>query len=144
MPTNSTEKGYTLAEVLLAIFFAIVIFLTLVGLGLTTLAGGQKTSDLSLAQSAAHELLESAIYEASDLPGSAFWLSTSDSNPYSLSQVASGRQAYTVALYLSDATDPGTPTLKRCRIRLSWWGGESDRAGYGQLHTEAVRYVSKP
>lgn len=136
-------RGFSLAEVMLAVALAAVVVLTLVALGLTALTGNQKSGDLSIAQSTAHQLLEVEIYNAQQNSASPLWTANDDANPWKTSQVTQGKEQYTVALYAVDVSDAAVPNLKRCRLRLSWWSGES-RQGYGALHTEAVRFASRP
>ena len=138
------SKGYTLAEVLLALALAVVVVLTLVGLSLTAHTGNQKSSDLMAAQSLAHQWLEEEIYAAQGIPGAAIWAANSETNPYQEKRTMVGHSEYLSAFYSSDVTDPGMPSLKKCHLRVSWWNGAEGRPGYGRLYTEATRYVSKP
>ena len=134
-------RGYSLAEVLLALGLAAIVVLALVGLSLTALRGNQKSVDLTLADGLANSVLSQQIYQAQSTPGASFWLSNSDTNPYSQSSNSVGNQDYVLSLYVSDSN--AAAGLKRCRLRVDWWGGD-DRQGYGRLHTEAVRLVSLP
>ncbi len=134
-------RGYSLAEVLLALGLASVLALTMMGLGLTAMAGGQKALDLSLAARLAHDLLQEQIYQAQSDSASGFWTQNDDVVPFSQFNSKVGQQDYLVALYVSDAS--ANTNLKRCRLRVNWWGGNS-RQGYGSLNTQAVRFVSRP
>lgn len=136
-------RGFSLAEVVLAVALAGVVVLSLVALGLSSLTGNQKAGDLSLVQSTAHQLLEEEIYSAQQSSGAALWSANSDTVPYKTAPVTQGNEQYTVALYAVDVSDAAVPSLKRCRLRISWWGGDS-RQGYGNLHTEAIRFASRP
>lgn len=138
------SKGYTLAEVLLALALAVVVVLTLVGLSLTALQGNQKSSDLVAAQSLSHQWLEQEIYGAQGISGAAIWAGSSDTTPYIEKTHLVGKKEFVAAFYSSDVTDTAMPNLKKCRLRVSWWSGAEARQGYGRLYTEATRYASKP
>lgn len=138
------ERAYSLAEVLLALGLAVVVVLTLVGVGLTALTSNQKAGDVAMAESSAHDLLESMLYGAQQDPSVALWGANDDLNPYSVTPLAVGSQTYTAALYVADVVGVDTPSMKRCRMRMSWWGGEEARSGYGRLYCDVVRFVSRP
>jgi hypothetical protein len=138
------SRGYTLAEVLLALALAVIVVLTLVGLSITALSGSQKSTDLTSAQSLSHQWLEAEIYGAQANNAALIWSANSDTDPYQQKQTRIGNTDYTAAYYATDLADAAMPNLKRCRLRVSWWGGEESRQGYGRLYTEALRYVSKP
>lgn len=138
------SRGYTLAEVLLALALALIVVLTLVGLSLTALSGSQKSTDLTCAQSLSHQWLEEEIYSAQGNGAAQIWGANSDTTPYQQKQSKVGNTEYTAAYYAVDVGDPALPNLKRCRMRVSWWGGTETRQGYGRLYAEALRYVSKP
>lgn len=137
-------RGFTLAELLVAVALAAVVVLTLVALSITALSGNQKAGDLSIGQSLAHERLEQLIYAAQEDSGLNFWNSNSDSQAYQVEPLQSGNQQFRAALYVSDVTDAAVPNLKRCRMRVSWWGGDQSHAGYGNLYTDVVRFAAKP
>ena len=143
-PLRGGRFGFSLAEVLLALALAATVVLLMVALSLTALKGNQKATDQTLAQSVAHQWVERELYQAQQNSGSALWSANSDTATYSITQVSVGQQAYTMALYVSDSNDPATPRLKKLRLRVSWWGGEPNRAGYGQLWTEVIRFASAP
>ena len=127
MPSIRSKCGLSLAEVLLALALASVLTLLLIALSLTAMKGNQKASDLALTQSLAHQELDREIYQAQQDATADFWTGTNDSIPLSTRNLASGRETYTLALYVSDLNDSTTPGLKRARLRLSWWGGEAAR-----------------
>jgi type II secretory pathway pseudopilin PulG len=137
-------KGFSLAEVLLAVALAAVIVLTLVALSLTSLRGNQKATDLTLAQSAAHQWIEEELYSAQHDSSNPLWIANNDQTPYKTLQLSVGNARYDLAVYAVDVNDPSVPHLKRCRLRVAWWGGEQTRSGYGNLSTEVTRFVSKP
>ncbi|MFN8606666.1 MAG: hypothetical protein U0931_03980 [Vulcanimicrobiota bacterium] len=138
------SRGYTLAEVLLALALAVIVVLTLVGLSLTALSGSQKSGDLTAAQSLCHQWLEEEIYRSQADTGALLWSANSDLIPYQSRQTRLGNVEYSAAYYALDVTDSAMPNLRRCRLRVSWWGGAEARQGYGRLYTEALRYVSRP
>lgn len=135
--------AFTLAEILLGVALAAVVVLTLVALSLTALKGNRKAADLTMAQNLAHQFIEQEIYGAQQEATAAFWSQNSDQSPLVERELVVGDAAYQAALYVVDANSAATPGLKRCRVRLSWWGGEGDRAGYGRLFTEVVRFASR-
>lgn len=144
MPITSIKSGFSLAEILLGVALAAVVVLTLVALSLTALKGNRKAGDQTLAQTLAHQQLEREIYQAQQDTTAAFWGADSDANPLSQNDLTVGTQTFRAALYVSEASTSEAPNLKRCRLRMSWWGGEKGRPGYGRLSTEIVRYACKP
>ena len=144
VPSINTRRGFSLAEVLLALALAAILVLLSVALSLTAMKGNQKGSDLTLAQSLAHQWMAQEIYQAQHNAGAGFWASNSDAAVYSSQELSLGPQRFTLSYYVSDASDTSAPNLKKVRLRLSWWGGELNREGYGKLSTEVVRFVSRP
>jgi len=144
VPIISTKAcGFSLAEVLLGVALAAVVVLTLVALGLTALKGNRKAADLTLAQSLAHQAIEQHIYQAQQDTSAALWSGNNDNQALLQADLSVGNQVFATALYVSDASTASTPNLKRCRLRISWWGGE-ERQGYGRLSTEVIRFASRP
>lgn len=144
MPIISAKTfGFSLAEVLLGVALAAIVVLTLVALGLTALKGNRKAADLTLAQSLAHQAIEQHLYQAHQDSSAALWVANDDNQALSQSDLPVGTQVFSSALYVSDASTAATPNLKRCRLRISWWGG-TERQGYGRLSTEVIRFASRP
>jgi hypothetical protein len=142
-PTISTRiRGVSLAEFVFALGLAVVVVLTLVGLSLVALKGNQKSSDVLVAQSLAHQRLEREIYQAQSDSAAALWSGASLTTPFSTQQLQLGNQPYTLALYSQSLSHAGTPGLFECRLRVSWSAGT--KAGYGHTHTEVRRVVSRP
>lgn len=128
----------------MAVALAAVLVLSLVALSLTALTGNQKAGDLTVGQQLAHQRLEELIYAAQQDGSLSFWSANSGVQPYLVEPLHVGNHQFETALYITEVSDPNLPALRRCRLRVWWWGGDQSHAGYGRLSAEVVRFASRP
>lgn len=136
------ERGATLAEVILSLGLCVVVVLAAVQLAMVSLKANSKSLDEVAADGLAQQAAENFIYGLP--PASAtFWTATTFGAPYQQDTVTLGQQDYQTAVYVTDYGSV-TPGLRSVRVRVSWGGGTSGRAGQGTQISEVVRLVSPP
>lgn len=138
---QTTKLGATLAELVLALGLATMVILVSIGLVLSALKSGNKSTDASTAEALAQDTLENFIY---GLPDSGpFWTATSFASPYQQDQVTLGTQDF---FRTTEVVDQGShsPGVRQIVIRISWEGGQTGRAGEGRQVREVSRLVSPP
>lgn len=114
-------RGFSLAEVLLALGLCAVVLLMVIALGISANRTQRKSSAALIGHSYANQVLETFLY---DVPpsGASFWAQTSYASPYAQDQEQLGQVQYTSRLYLDPMGAPA-PGLLRCTVNVSWSAG---------------------
>lgn len=136
-----TRLGATLAELMVALGLATIVILVSIGLVLSALKAGNKSTDTSTADALAQDTLENFIYGLPD--SGAFWTATSFLSPYQQDQVNLGSQEFGRTIEVIDQGSH-SPGLRQIVIRITWEGGQAGRAGEGRQVREVSRLVSPP
>jgi prepilin-type N-terminal cleavage/methylation domain-containing protein len=135
------RRGFTLAEVLLALGLGAVALLAALSLGAVAVSNQRKSIDLSAAYVLADSELQRCIYEAGSSAGDPLWAHHDAQNPLRAYERTSGATVYRLGLYVTDAAPPSATKLKKLDLRVHWW---DERPGYGWLHAELTRTLQGP
>lgn len=161
MKKGSKRRGFSLAEVLLAIGLLAIALLAIVGQSTLVAQANQKSDDNSVAYDVADSLLERVARESSEdqPPGRnlAVWSQSDPNVPFEEDVVVVGFTEYKYEIYVYDVANAASgatlgtgPTgaetpdtkLKRVNVKVEWWGGEEqERTGTGKLRAETSRLV---
>ncbi len=154
-------RGFTLAEVLLAIGLIAVALLALIGHSTLLMGAAQKSDDTSVAAAVARSHLDRlASQVALDQPSGQrqrVWAQTSSTAPFVTVNERVGSTEYQVEVFVSDIVNARTgfplgtgPTgaenpktrLKQIEAVVTWWDSKTqDRPGYGKLEHRAARLL---
>ena len=140
------SRGFSLAEVLLAMALSAVAVLTLIALSLSALRSERKSSDSLVGQLVADEAIERLVYDAQANSAHPIWGADDSVNAYAVETIVSSETNFTLVTYARDV-DSATFTprkLKRIEVVSHWWGSESNakgRSGMGKLEAHAIRLV---
>lgn len=145
------RRGFSLAEVLLALALITIVVLTLLGLSIQSLSASQKTRDLTAGQLAAEQVVERLVYEGDTTgPLSPFWTQNSALAPYNQQNVTISNTVFNVTTYLNDVVDsPGLfvgqkKRLKRLNSTVIWQDAQQGKANQGRLQLQTTRLVHEP
>ena len=150
-----SKKGFSLAEVLLAIGLAAVVLLALVGQNTMLLASNQKLDDTTVATDVAYSIIEQLSSEIQTDPvkrNDAF-LQNNPTAVFDSGAVTVGNTDYLYEVYLSDVTDTAsgaavgsgpagshTTKLKKMDILVNWWA-DQQRQNMGNLSLRVSRLM---
>jgi Tfp pilus assembly protein PilV len=143
-------RGFTVAEVVLALALISVTVLTLLGLCLRTLQASRKTIDTGSGQMVLEQALEAVAQAAESSDAAAVWASNSATTPYSSDPVLLNDVTYLVSVYATDVVAAsGLPfaadkRLKLLRATVEWRDLPQGRMGYGLLRASSTRLVHEP
>lgn len=142
-------RGFTVAEVLLALALITIAVLTLLGLSLYSLNASRKSRDVTAGQMVAEQTLERLVYEADTNPASTLWSQNSQTVPYQQQQVTMEPSVFNVTVFVSNVVDTGGQfvagsRLKRLESLVVWQDAQNGKSGYGQLRVRATRLVHEP
>jgi Tfp pilus assembly protein PilV len=143
-------RGFSLAEVVLALALIAVTVLTLLGLSLRTLQANRKVIDTGAGQMVLEQALEQMAHEAESSDSVALWSHNSLTVAYSSDPITLGNITYLVSIYAHDLTAAsGTPFASDKRLKLLqgsvvWRDLQQGRSGYGQLRAQSSRLVHEP
>ena len=146
----SRRRGFTVAEVLLAILLIAVSLLTLLGLSLRTLQANRKTIDTGSGQMVAEQLIEEIAHSAEISKTAPVWAVNSAVVAYSTDVVVIQGTPFEATTYAVDvvASSPplfaATKRLKKLTTEVIWKDLAQGKMGYGQLHARASRLVNEP
>jgi len=125
----------------LALGLATMVILISIGLVLSALKSGNKSTDTTTADALAQDTLENFIYGLPD--SGTFWTTTAFASPYQQDQVSLGSQDFQRTIEVIDQGSH-SPGLRQIVIRISWEGGQAGRSGEGRQVREVSRLVSPP
>ena len=140
-------KGFTLAEVLLALLLISVAILTLLALSLQTLSASRKNVDTMGGQLVAEQVLEKLANVAEITPESPLWYASDPLTPYRNDILTQGDTAYNVSIYISDVAGfPPTPgqRLKLLQADVVWQDQPQGKARQGTLRISTSRLLREP
>lgn len=143
-------RGFTVAEVVLALALISVTVLTLLGLCLRTLQASRKTIDTGSGQMVLEQALEAVAQAAEKSDSAAVWGTNSASLPYSSDAILLNQTTYQVTVYATDvAVTSGVPfaadkRLKLLRATAVWRDQQQGRMGYGVFRASSTRLVHEP
>lgn len=134
-----SQRGLSLAEVLIAMGLIVVAILTSIALSISASRSHQKSGDLALANGYASQVMDDFLY---GLPASSdpFWGNTSFSDPYLQDQVNLGGKDFNADLHLESLASV-TPGLLRCTVNVTWQSGVQGQAGQGLQVTQVSRLI---
>jgi len=145
-------RGFSLAEVLLAMGLALVALLALVGQNTMLLASNQKLDDTTIATDVAYSVIDQIASEIQANPAPAFAHSNA-TVPFRTGGVTVGNTDYLYQLFLTDVVDsasgeavgsgPGgshSTKLKKLEILVNWWE-DAQRQHMGNLHLRVTRLL---
>lgn len=145
------RRGFSLAEVLLAVFLCTVALLAVVGLSLGLIRGQRKVTDVSAGQTAADHILSNLVEQAQQ-EHDEFWNHEFPAaTPYRQGSYVLNKTEFAYRMDAETAQRPtgqnigGSTTQNRVKVvslHLSWWGQPNNqRQGYGKLEYDCVRLV---
>lgn len=145
------RRGFTLAEVLIAVGLLAVVILAIAALTISAVRSNQKAAMLGPASQVTDTLVNQTIYQVdSDVPAgtrASFW-GHNGAAPWMSDSLTAGGVDYDYIIYLNDV--PGFPNpgnrVKKMDLVLWWWDSRSqsgDRQGYGRLQMRATRLVNE-
>lgn len=140
----TSQRGFTVAEILLALALISIVILTLLGLSIRSLQVNRKNLDTAVGQLVANQALERLVYEAEHDSTAPVWASNSTTIPFSNTQVTMGDTPFNVTIFASDALSAPGPRLKQLKSRVVWSDTPQGKAGQGILRVEATRLVHEP
>jgi hypothetical protein len=155
------DKGFNLAEVLLAFALVTIALLALLAQSMVMVNSSQKLDDHTVAADVARSITERLAREVlNDQPAGRreeVWLENSVVDPLLSGTETIGGTVYSYRLFVSHVQnaatgspigtgptgDPNAATrLKRIDVTVNWWDSESqDRVGYGDLKVESTRLL---
>lgn len=149
----STNRGFTLAEVLISVGILAVAMLGMLALCATGMTANKKSATTLTAAQVADRQLQRAIRRAvvDDYPAGAreaFW---DQEYPYPTRSLANGKEVvgsntFSYALYANTLPLPSSVAenrVKRVDIVVWWWSDSGQREGYGRLQQQAFRLVNE-
>jgi Tfp pilus assembly protein PilV len=148
--TIKRRRGFTVAEILLALALISVVVLTLLGLALHSMTAGRKTRDLSAGQMVAEQVLERLVYDAeshnTDTDKAALWSHADPNQIYAQTQVTVEPSVFNVTTYVSDVNAAEFSPLQKKRLKriqcvVVWQDAPEGKAGYGRLEVRATRLL---
>ena len=148
-PTVIRRRGFSLAEILLALGLITIVVLTLLALSLQSLKTNQKINDTTAGQLVAEQVLERIAYQAESSNTAAVWPINNPLAPYSADQVTVGDSVFNVTVYATDVTDSSglmiaPKRLKELDATVIWQNDQQGKAGQGNLRIQATRLVHEP
>ena len=148
------KRGFSLAEVMLAVGLLAVVVMSVVALGISALRANRKALDTSAGQLVAASELQKTIYEATNAgPGAALWAQDNATVAMVTRVNKVGDTEFSVAIYASEITmTSGAPLggaalnrAKKVDVLVTWWdAGSQGREGYGLLRSRSSRIVNGP
>ncbi len=160
---NNRRSGFSLAEAVIGIGLATVLILSIIALTTAALSGDQKAEMRQIALSTADSELNrfaKVVAVAGSGPRESFW--TSGDGPYTgpgtRSEVKTNKTDFTLSynvttvsradgsgdIGVDEDADTDTPDRNRLRkldLTVTWWNGEEDKPGYGQLSVTSTRLL---
>lgn len=151
MPSRRTV-ALSLVEVIIGLGLAGALVLLMLLLGTTAMRADAKASDRQIAAAVAETQLDLLTRQLMVVgpQRAAFWAATGGpySEPSLAQTVVSSGTEYQLAYSLEPIpSPPGAPNgglgnrLCQVQLRVSWWGGEKGKPGYGQFSIERTRLL---
>lgn len=141
-------RGFTIAEVLLALGLVTVAVLALLGLSLRSLQANRKVNDTLSGQLVADQAVERIVYQAESSASDPVW-SHAVPAPYQSTTVTQGDSVFNVTVYATDVNDTGGGFIAGKRLKLleaevTWQDAPNGKAGQGRLQVRTSRLVHEP
>lgn len=144
------SRGFTLAELLLAVGLLALVILTLAALITSAIRSNEKGTRTAQAVDVADALLARRLYDVEwDLPPGtrdAFWAASGAWLPPTTATMGGVDYQYTVFADTVAGVGGAGNRLKKVDLVMSWWDsgqGGGQRQGYGRLEVQASRLVSE-
>lgn len=137
----SHKKGFTVAEILLALLLISVAILTLMGLSLQSLSASRKSQDTLAGQLVAEQVLEKLVHDVETATSaSPFWAAVE--GVYQNQVIAQGSTSFNVTLSVTNVT--GQPRLRLLEADVRWQDAPQGKARQGQLRVTSSRLIHEP
>lgn len=156
-PSRRLHIGFTLAELMVAVFLVAVAMLSVFALTISVLRTDQKTRDTSVGREVAQMLAERTFARVrADQPAGTranFWENDFVGAPYETGSYKQGSTEFKYTIYAQTVVDTlgdsvggnvDENRLKKVDVILSWWDSDAhDRTGYGQLKVYSSHLFSE-
>lgn len=141
-----SRRGFTIAEILLALALITVVILTLLGLSIQSLVVGQKSQDLVGGQLVAEQVTERLVYGAESNPAAALW-GHNLATHYAQETVTLGPTVFNVTTYVNDVAPTDfaiNRRLKRLESVVIWQEAQQGKKNAGRLEIRTTRLLHEP
>jgi Tfp pilus assembly protein PilV len=134
------NKGFTVAEILLALLLISVAILTLMALSLQSLSASRKSQDTLAGQLVAEQVLEKLVHDVETATStSPFW--AAPEGIYQNQVITQGSTSFNVTLAVSNITGQ---RLRLLQADVYWQDAPQGKARQGQLRVTSSRLIHEP
>ena len=158
---RTTQRGFTIAELLVAIGFFAVAVLTVLGLNLAVVRVDSKAIESAAGSVVADRLIQRTVAKVkADAPAGTranFWVVDHVSVPWEEGTTRNGGTEFHYTVSAETVLDPagnpigqsgaGPNRLEKIDVRVWWFsddtGSETSRAGYGRLEHKATKLITE-
>ncbi|MCE1248390.1 MAG: type II secretion system GspH family protein [Firmicutes bacterium] len=139
---NSTLKGFSLIELVLAVSIVATALILFIGIFFAMFRASQKGVDLTAGTVVAESVLNQYLYDQQEKTGGLpVNLTDNSGSPYT----GTTSLNKTIFTYEITCQDTDSTDLKRLDVQVWWWQSDATRQdnkeGYGKLHVKLTRMV---
>lgn len=136
------RRGFSVAEVLLALALITVTILALLGVSIYSLSADRKSRDLVAGQMVAEQALERLVYSVENNADAGLWYQNDATTTYAQEVVTLTPTDYRVSTYVTDYGGyPIGRRLKLVECLVTWEGAPQGKVRQGRLQVRTSRLV---